>query len=131
MFKKIYKKIIKAAGLALLGMTLLLILLLASGIGVFYYNYNLSPPAKLKNQIKEGQSYQEVSDLFSKYQKKYRNDPDVSITEGTTEDFDNRRLNISGGKYLHLYHWIFMDDLQLTVYFDKSERVVHIDYVGD
>jgi len=131
MFKKMHKKITKTLCLALLGVTLCFGLLLVSGIGVLYYNHNLSPPARLKNQIKEGQSYQEVRDLFSKYQKKYKNDPDVSIAEGVTEDFDNRRLNISRGTYLHLYHWIFMDDLQLTIYFDKNDKVVHSEYVGD
>ena len=125
------KKVLKALALVFLVFALLIALLIGAGVGVLYYNNHFSPPARLRDQVRLGQQYQTVYKLFTQYKEKYKNDPNVSVGEGITDKRISDALNIPQGKYLHLFHPIFVDDLELTVYFDGSDRVAHIEYVGD
>jgi hypothetical protein len=125
------KNFIKVIGFSLLSVLLSVALCIAIGKGIFYYNYNLAPPAKLMKKIKIGQSYHEVYALFHQYQKEYINNPSVSVDIGETDRRTAEALEISQGKYLFIYHDSFTDDLQLTVYFDNNDKVVRIIYVGD
>ena len=108
-----------------------MVLWIGSGFAVMYYNYHLSPPARLRDHVKLGDQYQKVIELFTRYQEKYKNDPDVSVGQGITEERTAAALKLPRGKYIHLYHWIFLDDLQLWIYFDSDDKVAHIEYVGD
>ena len=125
------KKVLQALFLLLLILVLLTVLWIGAGVGLLYYNKHLSPPARLRDQVRLGQQYQAVSELFTRYKEKYRNDPNVSIGEGVTDKRTADALKISQGKYLYLFHSIFVDNLQLTVYFDDSEKVAYINFVGD
>lgn len=125
------KEILKTIGQVLFGLTFGSALCFGAGKGIFYYNYNLAPPAKLMKQIKNGQSYQEVYSLVLQYENKYKNDPDVSVSVGDTDLLTATALKIPKGKYIHIYHDSFADDLQLTIYFDTQGKVVDIEYVGD
>jgi hypothetical protein len=125
------KKVLKALVLPLLVLALLVALWIGAGVGVIYYNNHLSPPARLRDQVKLGQQYQTVYKLFTDYGEKYKNDPNVSVGQGITDKRVADALKISQGKRLHLFHSIFVDDIELTVYFDGSDRVAHIEYVGD
>lgn len=125
------EKVLKTLVLLFLVLALLTALYIGAGVGVLYYNKHLSPPARLRDQVRLGQQYQAVFELFTHYKEKYKNNPNVVVGQGITDKRTSDALKIPQGKYLYLFHSIFVDNLQLTVYFDDSDRVAHIEYVGD
>lgn len=121
----------KAKRIALATLIVLFLFPIVAGIGIFYYNYNLSPPAKLRNKIQIGQSYNQVKVLFEDYEDNYKGQDEMVISEGVSKPISGLNQKSPKGKYLHLYHWILLDDLQLTVYFNEKDVVQHIEYIGD
>ncbi len=100
--------------------------------GPFIYNYHLSPLARLRNDIQIGQKYEIVDALCTEYYEKYREGDEIYKNLGDTKDLTAKPSEAPvDGKYIHLYHWIFLDDLQLTVFFDVNNKVAHVAFLGD
>lgn len=100
--------------------------------GPFIYNYYLSPLASLRDDIQIGQPFETVNSVCTEFYEKYREDDEIYITSGNTKDLTAKPGQAPrDGKYIHLYHWVFLDDLQLTIYFDKNDKVAHVSFFGD
>ena len=125
---KSLKKLFIVIILTITGLICLLLLII---MGSIYYNNNLSPVAKLKGKIYLGQTYEDVAALFDEHKEQYKNDQNIYFSNGLTKKRWPKRSELPTGKYTHLYQWCLMDDLQLTVYFDKNNKVSHVDFISD
>ena len=105
------------------------VILLLSGVGIIYYNHHFSPLAKLRNKITTGQDFELVFPQFKAVAEKYKND-EIQFNHGVIDKANPEGIP-AGTKFLHLYHWVLLDDIQLTVYFDKANKVIKIDFIGD
>jgi len=92
-------------------------LIVALLLGPYIYNYHLFSLAQLKNSIEVGDDYDVVAKNFEQYQKEHDNGSGLQVSIESS--------------HLFIYHVNIFDDCQLTVNFDKNNKVKSVVYVGD
>lgn len=102
---------------------------LLSGVGLIFYNHHLSPLAKLRESVAIGEDFESVSTRFKSYEQDHKGD-EIQLNNGVVQNGNPEGMP-AGTKFLHLYHWVFMDDLQLTVFFDRNNKVCKVAFIGD
>ena len=108
-----------------------IVVILGITAGPLIYNYTFHPLARINSQISNGDSIENVRNLLIKYEEKHgENDILQFVDEYPNSTCDPlKRENVMG--CLSLYDESIFDDVQLTVYFDKDDKVVDKMYVGD
>ena len=89
--------------------------LVALVIGVPVHQNYFHPLAQLRREINVGDPCDIVALMFSRYYEQRRESREIHFHDGISHH-DFRMSEVPAERHLSLYHWFFMDDLQLTGY---------------
>lgn len=119
----------KAVPILLLGV----LLVVALPIGVQVYQTSFHPLARIEKNIEVGNDLALIRARIAAYCSERADQSEFSCTldgQGPVSGWEH--LCPSGSdKYLHVYEWQFLDDIQLYVFGDSEDRVCATMYWGD